>query len=150
MSGAPREVWGDLAATAFVEANVLFRSLDADARQDLLRLARQEEFQPGELIAADAEEERLYLLRDGTAAVLESRDGVAVEVASLGRNAIHGEARVLGEHRAMALVARTAVSAVSFPAAVVAAMAERFPRVLRLLEAIRTARLRDVAGRLGS
>jgi signal-transduction protein with cAMP-binding, CBS, and nucleotidyltransferase domain len=150
MPGASREVWGDLAATAFVEANVLFRSLDEGARQDLMQLARQEEFQPGELIAADGEDELLYLLRDGTATVLESRGGVAVEVASLERNAIYGEARVLGECRAMALVARTAVSAVSFPAAVLGAMAERFPRVRRLLEAIWTARQRDVAGRLGS
>jgi CRP-like cAMP-binding protein len=150
MPTAPREVWGDLAATAFVEANVLFRSLDQGARQDLLQLAHVEEYQPGELIAADAEDERLFLLRDGTAAVLQSREGVAVEVASLERNAIYGEGRVLGDPRALALVARTPVSVVSFPAPVMAAMAERFPRVRRLLEAIRTARDRDVASLLGS
>jgi CRP-like cAMP-binding protein len=147
--GAPREVWGDLAATAFVEANVLFRSLDGEARQDLLQLAHLEDFQAGELIAADGEDERLYLVRDGTAAVLLSRDGVAVEVGSLERNGVYGEGRVLGRPRAGALVARTPVSVVTFPAPVVAALAERFPRLGRLLEAIRAAREKDAEGKLG-
>jgi signal-transduction protein with cAMP-binding, CBS, and nucleotidyltransferase domain len=146
---APREVWGDLAATAFVEANVLFRSLDGEARQDLLQLAHLEDFEAGELIAADAEDERLYLVRDGTAAVLLSRDGVAVEVGSLERNAVYGEGRVLGRSRAGALVARTPVSVVTFPAPVVAALAVRFPRLGRLLEAIRAAREKDAEARLG-
>jgi CRP-like cAMP-binding protein len=149
MPGEPREVWGDLAATAFVEANVLFRSLDDEARQDLLRLAHLEDYQPGELIAADGEDERLYLIREGTATALLSRDGVAVEVGSLERNAIYGEGRVLGEVRPGALVARTAVSVVTFPAPVMAAMVDRFPKVRRLLEAIRTARERDAASKLG-
>jgi CRP-like cAMP-binding protein len=147
--GAPREVWGDLAATAFVEANVLFRSLDGEARQDLLQLAHLEDFQAGELIAADGEDERLYLVRDGTAAVLLSRDGVAVEVGSLERNGVYGEGRVLGRPRAGALVARTPVSVVTFPAPVVAALAERFPKLGRLLEAIRAAREKDAEGKLG-
>jgi signal-transduction protein with cAMP-binding, CBS, and nucleotidyltransferase domain len=150
MPSSAREVWGDLAATAFVEANLLFHALDPEARQDLLRLARVEDFEPGELIAADGEDERLYLIRQGTATVLLSRGGTAVEVGSLERNAIYGEGRVLGAARPGALVARTPVSVVTFPAPVVAAMAERFPKVRRLLEAIRTARERDAAGRLGT
>jgi CRP-like cAMP-binding protein len=149
MPSAPREVWGDLAATAFVEANVLFRSLDDEARQDLLQLAHLEDYQAGELIAADAEDERLYLVRDGTAAVLLSRQGVSVEVGCLERNAIFGEGRVLGGALPGALVARTPVSVVTFPAPVMAAMAERFPRVRRMLEVMRTAREKDAAIRLG-
>jgi CRP-like cAMP-binding protein len=148
MPSAPREVWGDLAATAFVESNVLFRSLDGEARQDLLQLARLEDFEAGELIAADAEDDRLYLVRDGTAAVLLSRGGVAVEVGWLERNAIFGEGRVLGQPRAGVLVARTAVSVVTFPVPVVAALAERFPKVGRMLEAIRAAREKDSEARL--
>jgi signal-transduction protein with cAMP-binding, CBS, and nucleotidyltransferase domain len=150
MPSAPRQVWGDLAATAFVEANVLFHALDQEARQDLLQLAQLEDFQPGELIAADGEDGRLYLIREGTAAALLSRSGLAVEVATLERNAIYGEGRVLGEVQPGALVARTPVSVVTFPAPVMAAMAERFPKVRRLLEAIRTARERDAASRLGT
>jgi len=150
MPSAPREVWGDLAATAFVEANVLFRLLDDEARQDLLQLARVEDHQPGELIATDDEDERLYLVRDGTAAVMLSRDGVAVEVGSLERNAIYGEGRVLGTPRPGVLVARTAVSVITFPAPVMTAMAERFPKVRRMLEAVQAARQKDASDKLGS
>jgi CRP-like cAMP-binding protein len=148
MPSEPREVWGDLAATAFVEANVLFRALDDEARQDLLQLAHLEEYQPGELIAADGEDERLYLLRDGTAAVLLSQGGVAVEVGRLEKNAIFGEGRVLGEPRPGALVARTPVSVVTFPVPVVRAMAERFPRLRKMLEALQVARVNDAADKL--
>lgn len=149
MASPPREVWGDLAATAFVEANVLFRSLDAEARQDLLQLARQEDYEAGELIAADAGDERVYLLRDGAAAVLLDRGGRVVEVAHLERGAFFGEGRVLGNPVAGALVARTDVSTVTFPAPVLAAVAERFPKVRKLLEAVKAARERDAASRLG-
>ncbi len=149
MPSAPREVWGDLAATAFVEANVLFHALDAEARQDLMQLAHLVDYQPGELIATDGEEERLLLVRDGTAAVLVSKDGDAVEVGALERNGIYGEGWVLGAPRPGALVARTPVSVVAFPAPVMAALAERFPRMRRLLETVRVARDKDAAARLG-
>jgi CRP-like cAMP-binding protein len=149
MPSAPREVWGDLAASAFVEANVLFKLMDDEARRDLLQLAHVEDFEPGELIAADAEDERLYLVREGTAAVLLSRNGVAVEVGVLERNAIFGEGRVLGEPRPGALVARTVVSLVTFPAPVLRAVADRFPKVRRMLEAVRAVRLKDAADKLG-
>jgi signal-transduction protein with cAMP-binding, CBS, and nucleotidyltransferase domain len=149
MSSPPREVWGDLAATAFVESNVLFRSLDAESRQDLLQLARQEGYEAGELVAADAGDERLYLLLDGSAAVLLDKGGAAVEVAHLTRGAFFGEGRVLGSPVAGALVARTDLQVVTFPAPVMAALAERFPRIRRLLEAVQAARQKDAAERLG-
>jgi signal-transduction protein with cAMP-binding, CBS, and nucleotidyltransferase domain len=150
MASEPRAVWGDLAATAFVEANVLFRSLDQEARRDLVQVAELEDFQPGELIAADGEDGHVYLVRDGHAAVLLSRPGEpAVEVAVLERNARFGEGRVLGEVVPGALVARTEVTVVTFPAPVVRAISERYPRVRRLLEAVRTARLKDAAQKLG-
>jgi CRP-like cAMP-binding protein len=150
MPSEPREVWGDLVATAFVEANLLFRSLDAEAKRDLLQLARTEDYQPGELIAADAEDGRVYLVRDGTAVVLlPGSDGRATEVATLERNAIFGEGRVLGEPVLGALQARTDVSVVTLPAPVLAALCERFPKVRKLLEAMRAARQRDAAARMG-
>jgi CRP-like cAMP-binding protein len=102
------------------------------------------------VIAADAEDERLYLVREGTAAVLLSRDGVAIEVGLLERNAIFGEGRVLGEPRPGALVARTAVSVVTFPAPVMTVLADRFPRLRHMLEAVRAVRLKDAADKLGA
>jgi CRP-like cAMP-binding protein len=149
MSSAHRPAWGDLAATAFVESNVLFRSLDGEARRDLLQVARLEDYEAGELIAADADDERVYLVRDGRAAVLLDRDGVAVEVAVLERGAFFGEGRVLGSPVAGALVARTDVSLVTFPAPVLGAVSERFPKIRKLLEAVKAAREKDAAHRLG-
>jgi len=149
MASEPRAVWGDLAATAFVEANALFRSLDPEARRDLLQVAKVEDYEAGELIAADAEDERVYLVREGTATVLLDRGGTAIEVAVLERNAFFGEGRVLGNAVPGALVARTEVSLVTFPASVIQAMAERYPRVHKLLEAVQAARLKDAAAKLG-
>jgi signal-transduction protein with cAMP-binding, CBS, and nucleotidyltransferase domain len=150
MPSAPREVWGDLAATAFVEANVLFRSLDPEARRDLVQVAELEDYQPGELIAADGEDQRVYLIRDGHAAVLlASEGGPAVEVAVLERNALFGEGRVLGGAVPGALVARTEVTVVTLPAPVVRAISERYPKVQKLLEAVRAARHKDAAQKLG-
>jgi CRP-like cAMP-binding protein len=149
MSSEPREAWGDLAVTAFVEANLLFRTLDAEARQDLMQVAHVEDFEAGELIAADAEDEKVYLIREGTAAVLLEKDGTAHEVALLEKGAFFGEGRVLGNPVAGALVARTDVSVVTFPAQVVAALAERFPKVHKLLETIKAVHLKNAAERLG-
>jgi CRP-like cAMP-binding protein len=149
MPCAPREVWGDLAATAFVEANVLFRSLDAETRRDLLRLATQEDHEAGQRIAAGDGDDRVYLIRDGNAAVVLDRAGTPVQVALLERGAFFGEERVLGNPVEGALVARTDVALVTFPAPVLAAVAERFPRVRKLLEAVAAARQKDAAQRLG-
>jgi hypothetical protein len=57
---------------------------------------------------------------------------------------------VLGEALPAALVARTPVSVVTFPAPVMAALAERFPKMRRLLEAVRAAREKDAAGLVGA
>ncbi|MBL0277977.1 MAG: cyclic nucleotide-binding domain-containing protein [Anaeromyxobacter sp.] len=149
MPSLPREVLGDLAAVAFVEANLLFRSLDAEARADLLALARVEDYEAGELIAADAGDELVYLVREGRAAVLLDRAGTAAEAAVLEKGAVFGEGRVLGSPVVGALVARTEVSVVTLPAPVVSALAARFPKLLRLLETVKAARERDAAHRLG-
>ena len=66
MASPPREVLGDLAATAFVESNPLFRSLDPEARRDLLQLAQLVDAGAGEVLSAETDEAFLLLL-DGSA-----------------------------------------------------------------------------------
>jgi signal-transduction protein with cAMP-binding, CBS, and nucleotidyltransferase domain len=144
MATAPREVWGDLAATAFIEASHLFKSLDAEARHDLLQVATLVSFAPGEPISA-AGNEGFYLLVAGTAAVRAPGAGEGGEVAQLERGACFGEARVLGAGDPGVLVAAGDVTVVAFPAAVIAAISERFPKVRRLLEAVRAGREREAA-----
>ncbi|BDG06604.1 Crp/Fnr family transcriptional regulator [Anaeromyxobacter oryzae] len=145
MASAAREVWGDLATTAFVESSLLFRSLDPEARRDLLQLARQATWAAGDQVSGDADE-GFYLVVDGQAAALVG----GVEVAQLERGAFFGEGRVLGAGRPTALVARSEVAAVVFPAPVVAALGERFPKVRKLLEAMHAARQKDASGKLAS
>jgi CRP-like cAMP-binding protein len=131
MASEPREVQGDLATTAFVESSHLFKSLDPDARRDLLELARLQSFDPG-----------------GGAPRGGARGETPVELSTLERGAFHGEAHVLGGGVPAALVARTDLVVVQFPTPVVAAMAERYPKLKKLLEMMRTAREKDAAARL--
>ncbi len=147
MASEPREVFGDLATTAFVESSLLFRSLDPDARRDLVQLARLVAFAAGDVVSPEPDD-GLYLLRDGAASVVVAGAGGAVEVAILERGALFGEARVLGGGTPAALVARTDGAAVVLPAPIVAAVAARFPKVGKLLEALRAARERDLAAKL--
>jgi signal-transduction protein with cAMP-binding, CBS, and nucleotidyltransferase domain len=143
---APRQVWGDLATTAFVEASHLFKSLDADARRDLLQLATVTSWAPGELVSGE-DDDGFYLVLDGTAA--EHTGGR--EVAALERGAVFGTHRVAGgPARAWSLAARTDVTAVVFPAVVMGALAARFPKVERLLEAVAGAREKLAQARLGA
>ncbi len=149
MASAPREVWGDLATTAFVESSHLFKSLDPDARRDLLQLATLVSYDAGERICGDPDE-AFCLLLEGVAAVYAQGAQGAVEVGRLERGAFFGEGRVLGGGRPTALGAVSGVTAVSFPAPVVAALSERFPKVRKLLEAVHAARERDAAQALAS
>ena len=149
MASPPRDLLGDLSTVAFVEANVLLKALDAEARHDLLAVGEVQDYEAGELIAADSGDEKIYLVREGRTAVLLERDGKAVEVAVLERGAFFGEGRVLGDPVLGALVARTEATVLAFPAPVLAALAEGAPRVKRLLESIRAARQKDAAHKLG-
>jgi signal-transduction protein with cAMP-binding, CBS, and nucleotidyltransferase domain len=145
MPSAPTEVWGDLATTAFVEASVLFRSLDAEGRQDLLKLAHAATWGAGEPISS-ADDDGLVLVVDGRAVVCGE---AGAELATLERGGFFGAHRVLpAAPRAWSLAARTDVTAVVFPAPVVGALAERSPRMKKLLEAVLAAREREASEKL--
>lgn len=151
MASAPRPVWGELATTAFVESSHLFKSLDPDARRDLLQVASLLDLGPGEVVPAPVESgESFYLVCDGAASVLVPGAGGPVAIARLERGAFFGEGRVLGGGRPASLVAVTELTIVRFPAPVVAAIGEQFPKVKKLLEAVLAARERDAAQRLAS
>ena len=147
MTGAPREAWGDLATTAFVEASVLFKALDPDARRDLLQLARVVDFAQGEVVSPPGDESFLLLL-DGSGAVHANGPSGPIELYRIERGAYYGVGRALGQPRESWLTAVSDVSVVVFPAPVVAAMVERCPKAKKLLEAVRAARLREADARL--
>jgi len=147
MASEPREVQGDLATTAFVESSHLFKSLDPDARRDLLGLARVQGFEPGDVVSS-ASDDSFVLIYEGTATLWGSRGETAVELATLERGAFHGESHVLGGGLPAALVARGDLVVVTFPTPVVAAMAERYPKLKKLLEMMKAARDKEAASRL--
>jgi signal-transduction protein with cAMP-binding, CBS, and nucleotidyltransferase domain len=147
MASEPMEFQGDLATTAFVESSHLFKSLDPDARRDLLELARIRSFEPGELVSA-ASDDAFLLIYDGSATLWGAKGETPVELATLERGAFHGESHVLGGGAPAALVARTDLVVVCFPTPVVGAMAERFPKLKKLLEMMRAAREKDAHARL--
>lgn len=143
MASAPREVLGDLAATAFIESSPLFRSLDPEARRDLLQLAQLVGHAAGELISGEGDESFLLLLEGSASAQV-----AGVEVAHLGRGATFGEGRVLGAGRRVSLVAFTEAKVVSFPAPMIAALAERFPKMKKLIEAVYAGKEKEAAAKL--
>jgi hypothetical protein len=149
MASEPREVQGDLATTAFVESSHLFKSLDEDARRDLLGLARVQGFEPGEVVSS-ASDDAFVLLYEGSATLWGARGETPVELATLERGAFHGEGHVLGGGIPAALVARSDLVAVIFPTPVVAAMAARYPKLKKLLEMMKAAREKDAATRLSA
>ncbi len=143
MASAPREVVGDLAATAFVESNPLFRSLDPEARRDLLELARLVDLAAGEVVSAE-DDEAFLLILEGSA----SAQVAGIQIAHLGRGATFGEGRVLGTGRPASLVAISDSTVVSFPAPMIAALAERFPKMKKLIEAVQAGREKEAAAKV--
>ena len=149
MASAPREVWGDLATTAFVEASHLFKSLEPDTLRDLLQLARVVSFAPGETVSGESDD-GFHLVMEGAAAMLVATPNGPVEIARLERGAFFGEDRVLGGGRRASLVAASDATLVAFPAPVIAAMGERFPKLKKLLETVLAARERNAAQKVAS
>ncbi len=145
MASEPRPVWGDLAASAFVEASPLFHTLDQEARSDLLRVAELLVYPPGEVVVQQGEAgDELFLVLDGSAAVRIEAQGASREVAYLDRGAVFGEFAASGRTpvRLATVSARTELSVIRFPGPVVVALASRFPKVGKLLGALQAARLR--------
>ncbi len=146
MASVPREAFGDLATTAFVDSSILFRSLEPDERRDLLQVAQLVTYSAGELIS-DEGDDVFFIVRDGSATVLGQGAAGPVELYRLERGALFGVGRALGSARAARLEALTEVTVVAFPAQVVGVLAERFPKVKKLLQAVQTARDKEAASR---
>jgi CRP-like cAMP-binding protein len=151
MASDPSEVWGDLATSAFVRSSHLFRSLDEEACQDLLKLSRVQTFDAGDvLVEQGSSGEDFFLVTDGSAAISARRGESTVDLGHLERGGFFGEARLLGDGSHPATItALTEVAVVMLPASMVAALAARFPKLEQLLQAVKAARERELAARAG-
>lgn len=152
MASDAREVWGDLATSAFVQSSHLFKSLDEEAMQDLLKLASCVTYAAGEPIVREGDAgDEFFLIKDGVAAVTAQKNGTEHELGHLDKGAFFGEYAVLtGKPRMATVTARTEVTAVRFPAPMIAAFAERFPKVKKLLDAVKAAREKDAEAKLSA
>lgn len=138
-----REVWGDLPTTAFIGRSVLFKTLDDDSREDLLRLATVQDFTTGDVVLVPEAEDDLFLVRDGVAALTARVEDEYYCLATLEPGAYFDATLLRNEAADLSFVlARTELVVVRFPAAMIAALGERFPRLSSLLEALRAARRR--------
>jgi CRP-like cAMP-binding protein len=144
MPSEPRAVWGDLAASAFVQASPLFRGLDEEALQDLLQVAEQISYQPGEVVLRQGEPgEEMFMVLDGNAVVRVAGGGDDQTLAHYDRGAVFGEIAALGgPSRTATVEARTELSVLRFPGPVITALSERFPKLGKLLAALAAARRR--------
>jgi CRP-like cAMP-binding protein len=152
MASEPRQVWGDLATSAFVQGSHLFRSLGEEETRDLLKLAVTQRFAPGEKVLVEGgSADEFYLVRDGVAVVTASRGGRPVELGLLEKGAFFGEFRLVsGVPHVATVAARTDLTVVRFPSPMIAALASRHPRVRHLLEAVKAGRERENLARLST
>jgi CRP-like cAMP-binding protein len=152
MASEPRQVWGDLATSAFVQGSHLFRTLGEEETRDLLKLAVTVSYVPGERILVEGgAADDFFLVRDGVAAVTARRDGQDVELGLLEKGAFFGEFRlVAGVPHVATVTARTDLEVVRFPTPMIAALAGRHPRVLQLLEAVKAGREKENQARLAT
>src|SRR5438874_2214137 len=84
MPSEPKEVWGDLPTSAFVQSSHLFKSLDPEAMEDLLKLARAVRFAPAEVIVREGDKgEDFFLIQEGTAGVYAVKKNKQIELGHL-------------------------------------------------------------------
>ncbi len=150
MASEPRQVWGDLATSAFVQGSHLFRILGEEETRDLLKLAVAQDFVPGERILEEGGAvDEFFLVRGGIAVVSASRNGQAVELGLLEKGAFFGEFRLIsGVPHVATVTARTQMTVVRFPSSMIAALAGRHPKVQKLLEAVKAGREKENQARL--
>jgi len=152
MASEPRQVWGDLATSAFVQGSHLFRTLGEEETRDLLKLAVTQTFAPGECILVEGgAADEFYLVRDGIAVVTATWNARAVELGLLEKGAFFGEFRLLsGAPHVATVTARTDLTVVRFPSPMIAALASRHPKVRSLLEAVKLGREKENQARLAT
>ena len=150
MASEPRQVWGDLATSAFVQGSHLFRTLGEEETRDLLKLAATVSYAPGERVLLEGGAvDDFFLVRDGVAVVTAWRDGQYLELGLLEKGAFFGEFRLIaGVPHVATVTARTELEVVRFPAPMIAALASRHPKVRQLLEAVKAGREKENQARL--
>lgn len=128
----------------------LFKSLDEQARKDLLESAFLMQYDPGEMLLREGDPgEAMFLVMEGTVRVHTHSPQGEIQLAELGRGACVGEVSVLtGSPRTATVDAVTAVTCAVLARHRVQRVLDQHPRVRTLLEALVEGRARQTVERL--
>ena len=128
-----------------VAGNLLFLSLDAEARARVLGLAKAKRFHRGEtLIQEGSPDQDVYLLRQGKVEVQTMQEGFIIELSELEPGAVFGEvARVTQGRRTATVVAKGEVEVLVFSGPELVDELRRHPTASKLLDHITIHRIRE-------
>lgn len=136
--------------TEIVSTSRLFKSLDEEGRQRLLRSGYVCSFSAGEVILRQGDVgSTMFLILKGTVRVETEAAAGTVKLAELGRDACIGEVSVLtGSERTATVTALTDVGAVAFERHRIERTLTDYPKVRALLQALVEGRARDTIGKI--
>lgn len=125
--------------------NLLFKVLDEQAREDVMRLGRKVRYPQGTvIIRQDADDEDIFLLCQGTVDVQTTQEGFIVELNTLKPGTVFGEvAEVSNVRRTATVVANEEVELLRFDGPALVEMLRRHPTASKLLDHIVVSRARD-------
>jgi CRP-like cAMP-binding protein len=133
------------ASLAAIATSHLFKSLDPEARQQLLEESTAARFTDGQIIVREGDQgEALYIVKEGSVRVTTMRNGQQLELATLSRGACIGEVSLLsGRPRTATVVAVGDCTLLRFSGQAIEAVLAGHPRIRKLLESIVYGRARD-------
>src|SRR5438552_2043871 len=125
----------DLAAQALVKGSKLFQFLDDAGRERLVRVARPETYQKGEVVVREGEiSGSFYVIVKGQVSVDMDDGGVAKRLASLGEGMFFGEmAALMKQPRSATVTALSELELLAFDPEPVEAILQDYPKLRELL-----------------
>lgn len=123
----------------------LFKSLDEEGRERLMKGAARVSFDAGKIVVREGDPgEALYLLRKGEVEVFTLRDGERIHLATLGPGACFGEVALLsGRPRTATVVAKEDCTLLCFYRNQIEEILVAYPKVRKLLESMVLGRAKD-------
>jgi CRP-like cAMP-binding protein len=130
--------------------NLLFKTLDQNARENVVRLAEVERYDKGTVIIKQGDStEDIYLLREGVVDVRYEHDGKSDNLNTLGPGTIFGEvAEVAGMKRTATVVALMDVEVLRFDGAALVKELRKHPTASKLLNHITLHRAEDTISKI--
>jgi len=137
---ADREEWFSDAADSY-----LFRVLDEQERNLLLKVGGVIRLEPGDVILRQGEPgDAFFYILEGDVRVSTSRGTEVIPLAELGKGSLLGEVAALtGGERTATAVALTDARLVRFPAKAFQALLDRNPKIKKLVDTVVARRAED-------